>query len=225
LTAFSASARQEHSTSNDAQKFHLTVTIVSCNIRYMGERRDELIHKSLDYFLKNGVAGLSLRPLASEIGTSARLLVYHFGSKEGLINAVMSEVQTRIQESFAALASVQGKRHDKGVMRTFWSWTIRPENARYLRLLFEVQVLAIQNPLKYARYLENTSSNWLELIEASMSHTREKRIIATLCAAVIDGLLLEFLSTGDDRRTTKALEMFDRIMAGSHRTKRNKGGK
>jgi AcrR family transcriptional regulator len=192
---------------------------------YMSARRDELIRRSLDYFLENGVAGLSLRPLAAEIGTSARLLVYHFGSKEGLIAAVMGEVQARIQESFTRLARVPDSRPGKGVMHTFWAWTIRPENAVYLRLLFEVQVLAMQNPAKYARYLENTSSKWLDLIEASLPPTREKRFIATLCAAVIDGLLLEFLSTGDDRRTTKALDMFDQIMVGNRRIRRNQGGK
>jgi AcrR family transcriptional regulator len=190
----------------------------------MSERRDELIRRSLDYFLKNGVAGLSLRPLAAEIGTSARLLVYHFGSKEGLIAAVMSEVRARIQDSFTGLMNYPDTRLDKRIMHAFWTWTIHPENVGHLRLLFEVQVLAIQNPARYARYIEDASSSWLELIEASLPPGKEKRIVATLCAAVIDGLLLEFLSTGDDRRTTKALELFDRIMVGDRRIERKKGG-
>ena len=87
-------------------RFPLTVTSVSCNICFMITRREELIKKALNYMLKHGVAGLTLRPLAGKIGTSARLLVYHFGSKDGLITAVMDEVRARIQNSFtAALAS------------------------------------------------------------------------------------------------------------------------
>jgi AcrR family transcriptional regulator len=191
----------------------------------MGGRRDELIRRSLDYFLNNGVAGLSLRPLAAEIGTSARLLVYHFGSKEGLIAAVMGEVQARIQDSFTGLMDRPHDGSAKGIMRAFWAWTIHPEHVKYLRLLFEVQVLALQNPAKYAHYLEDTSSDWLELIEASLPPSKEKRAMATLCAAVIDGLLLEFLSTGDGRRTTKALELFDQMMARNRRTKKNKGNR
>ena len=102
-------------------------------------------------------------------------------------------------------------------MHVFWAWTIHPANVKYVRLLFEVQVLAMQNPAKYARYLEGTSSSWLEIIEASLPPSKENRVVATLCAAVIDGLLLEYLSTGDGRRTTKALDFFNRLMAGRTR--------
>ena len=178
----------------------------------MSERREELIEKALDYFLKHGLAGLSLRPLAGQIGTSARLLVYHFGSKDGLITAVMDEVRARTQRSFAASAARPASKARKDVMRTFWNWITHPANVRYMRLLFEVQALALQNPAGYARYLKGSSSSWLELIERSLPPSKANRAVATLCAAVIDGLLLEYLSTGDRRRTTNALELFSRMM-------------
>jgi len=181
---------------------------------YMSERREELIEKALDYFLAHGVAGLSLRPLAGKIGTSARLLVYHFGSKDGLIQAVMDEAQARIQRSFGTIVEKTAARRAKGVILAFWAQIIRPANASLLRLLFEVQALALQNPRGYARYLKGASSGWLELIEASLPSGPERRATATLCAAVIDGLLLEYLSTGDRRRTTEALELFSRAIAG-----------
>jgi AcrR family transcriptional regulator len=201
----------------------LTVTVVSCNVRYMSQRRDELTARSLDYLLRHGVAGLSLRPLAAEIGTSARLLVYHFGSKEGLVTAAMDELRRRVQESFGQMMARPGKTRKKDVMRTFWDWTLHPKNVPHMRLLFEVQVLAVQSPDKYARYLEGTSSSWLDLIETSLPPSTEKRIVATLCAAVIDGLLLEYLSTGDKVRTTKALEVFDRILDLKLRQRRRSG--
>jgi AcrR family transcriptional regulator len=180
----------------------------------MSERRQELIEKALDYFLKHGLAALSLRPLAGQIGSSARLLVYHFGSKDGLITAVMDEVRARVQKSFAASAAPSAKGGRNGAMRSFWAWITHPANVPYLRLLFEVQVLALQNPGVYARYLEGTSSSWLEVIERSLPPSRANRSVATLCTAVIDGLLLEFLSTGDRRRTTSALELFSTMMRG-----------
>lgn len=183
----------------------------------MSARRDELIGKSLEYFLEHGAAGLSLRPLAAATGTSARLLVYHFGSKDGLIAAVMDEVRGRLQESFAGLAAASGCGR-RSTMQAFWSWTIRPENLPYLRLLFEVQILALQDPGRYARYLEGTSTSWLDLIERSLPPSRDRRAVATLCAAVMDGLLLEYMSTGETRRTTRALKLFDRMLARSPRT-------
>jgi AcrR family transcriptional regulator len=173
------------------------------------DRKNELCGKALDYCLAHGVAEISLRPLALQIGTSARLLIYHFGSRDGLIGAVMDEGHRRVQRSFSELMLVAG---NKPVLRRFWDWTTDPRNSPYLRLMFEVQMLAIQNPAAYAHYLKGTSSSWLALIEAALPPSVDRRARATLCAAVIDGLLLEFLSTGDLRRTSSALDIFDSMV-------------
>jgi AcrR family transcriptional regulator len=173
------------------------------------ERKDQLRDKALDYCLAHGIAELSLRPLALQIGTSARLLIYHFGSRDGLIVAVMDEAQRRMQHSFGELMRAAGNRT---ALRTFWDWTTDAGNTPYLRLLFEVQMLALQNPAAYAHYLQGTSSSWLALIEAALPPSSDRRARATLCAAVIDGLLLEFLSTGDLRRTSAALDIFDSLL-------------
>ena len=82
------------------RKIKLHETIASCTIRFMS-RKDELRDRALDYFLEHGLAELSLRPLADEIGTSSRLLIYHFESKEKLIATVMEEARSRTQRSFA----------------------------------------------------------------------------------------------------------------------------
>lgn len=183
----------------------------------MSGRREQLIEKLLAYFLEHGAAGVSLRPLAAATGTSARLLVYHFGSKDGLVATVMEEVRARLQRSFSELSATSRRQRSRSPMRAFWSWAIRAENVPYLRLLFEVHVLALQNPERYARYLERTSTSWLKLIEGSLPPSRDRRVIATLCAAVIDGLLLEYMSTEEAQRTTRALRRFDRLIAGSPR--------
>src|ERR1700722_2389557 len=176
-------------------------------------RKNELCGRALDYCLAHGISELSLRPLALQIGTSARLLIYHFGSRDGLIGAVMDEAHRRVQKSFGELMRGAGK---QGVLRKFWDWTTDPRNSPYLRLMFEVQMLALQNPATYTRYLVGTSSSWLALIETVLPPSPHRRARATLCAAVIDGLLLEFLSTGDLRRTSSALDIFDSMLRGPH---------
>ena len=173
------------------------------------DRKNELCDQALGYCLAHGISELSLRPLALQIGTSARLLIYHFGSRDGLIGEVMHEAHRRVQKSFGELMRGAGK---KNVLRIFWDWTTDPRNSPYLRLMFEVQMLALQNPAAYARYLEGTSSSWLALIEKVLPPSVDRRARATLCAAVIDGLLLEFLSTGDLRRTSNALDIFGSML-------------
>ena len=55
----------------------------------MGERRDELAEGATDYVLEHGLIGLSLRPLAAALGTSDRMLLYHFSDKDDLVATVL----------------------------------------------------------------------------------------------------------------------------------------
>ncbi|HEV8239564.1 MAG TPA: TetR/AcrR family transcriptional regulator [Thermoanaerobaculia bacterium] len=174
-------------------------------------RRDELLRKCRRYFLAHGVANVSLRPLAEAVGTSARMLAYHFDSKDGLIAAVMDDVRAELQASFAAGAAAAPPAHP---LRAFWQALTRRENLPTLRLLFEVQILALQNPGRYGRYLADTSGSWLSVIEGALPAAQRQSALPTLYAAVVDGLLIEYLSTGDLRRTTAALERFLELVAG-----------
>ena len=185
--------------------------------RGAGGRKAQLLDAAIRYLTRHGVADLSLRPLGKAIGTSARLLVFHFGSKERLLRDVLDAVQARLQASFAAIASApRGRRHGHrraGPMRRFWAWATSAENLPRLRLLYEVQFLALQNPRVFARYLGKASSRWIELIAPHLPGSLRNAATATLCAAAFDGLVIELLSTGDRRRTELALERFVALLA------------
>src|SRR4051794_11246311 len=58
-------------------------------------KRDDLTEAATDYALAHGLIGLSLRPLAAELGTSDRMLIYHFGSKDELVAAVLASSNNR----------------------------------------------------------------------------------------------------------------------------------
>lgn len=135
------------------------------------------------------------------------MLLHYFGSKETLIAEVMTEVQRHFQDSFQAVTD--GAPNDKGSLLTqFWACLSNPRNRPTLRLLFEVQVLALHNPQRYRRYLKQTSTGWRELVQQAVPAAKTDDAAATLYTAVIDGLLLELLSTGDLPRTTRALHQF-----------------
>jgi len=154
------------------------------------------------------VANLSLRPLAAAIGTSARMLLHYFGSKEALIAEVMEQVQARLQTAFQDLAADHRAADRHNLLQDFWKILSAKPNQAALRLLFEVQMLALQNPKRYRRYLTRTSASWRELIERALPSRQKSAVSATLYTAVIDGLLLELLSTGDLKRTSRALTLF-----------------
>ena len=62
--------------------------------------RDELLARAVAWFGEHGVGDTSLRTLAAGIGTSHRMIIYHFGSREGLLGAVVEAVE---QAEHAAL--------------------------------------------------------------------------------------------------------------------------
>jgi AcrR family transcriptional regulator len=188
--------------------------------------REQLLQKCLRYFLQHGVANLSLRPLAQAVGTSARMLVHHFGSKEGLITAVMDQVRARLQSLFEPLIADEGNHLERSqVMLSFWKLMTSGKNLPYMRLSFEVQILAIQNPRRYRRYLIETSSSWMGLVERALPPGKSSTAMATLSTAIIDGLMLDYLSTGDLRRTSRAVELFLEQMSSQPSPSKRRGAR
>ena len=54
-------------------------------------RREQLIAVAIDVFGEYGYAGGSIRAIAEQAGVSHATLIQHFGSKEGLLTAVLEE--------------------------------------------------------------------------------------------------------------------------------------
>src|SRR4051812_19380402 len=105
--------------------------------------RSKLLAAAVDYVVEHGLAGLSLRELAAAIGTSHRMLIYHFGSKEGLVVAVVQAVeaaQLDQLEDLAADPDVPQRR----AMRMMWKRFTDPAMWPHERLFFEVYSQALQ---------------------------------------------------------------------------------
>ncbi|SRR5258708_581443 len=175
------------------------------------QRRENLLDASIEYLLERGVADLSLRPLAAKVGSKARLLLYHFGSKDSLVTDAMIVVRDRVQQTFAGLVEDGRNRKPSEIMLAFWTWAISKQHERYLRLFFEVHGLALQKPKRYGRYLEGAVTSWVEMMASVLpvKLTQEtRRALATLAVSTVVGLLLDYLSSGNKKRTSDALDQF-----------------
>lgn len=177
----------------------------------MQTRKETLTDELVGYLLEHGLSDISLRPLADALGTSARLLIYHFESKEGLLTEVLDSMQTRLRQSFASLVERRAGRSERP-LKMFWDWAIADENYPYFKLLYELQILAVQNPAVYGPYLQRNASNWSELIGTALPEAERTPAMVTLLGAVFDGLFLELMSTGDRKRTTQAVQQFIRLV-------------
>ncbi|MBD8880012.1 TetR/AcrR family transcriptional regulator [Rhodanobacter sp. 7MK24] len=179
----------------------------------MQTRKEALVDSIVAYLLEHGLADLSLRPLAAATGTSARLLIYHFESKEGLLAEVLEAMQAQLRRSFSRLLErPPANGHANPPLKLLWEWAVAPKNFPYLKLLYELQILAVQNPDVYAQYLQRNNANWSELVLALLPAQDRDPAFATLCVAVFDGLFIELMSTGDRKRTTQAIDRFIRIV-------------
>jgi AcrR family transcriptional regulator len=172
----------------------------------MPTRRDELLEATVGYLLQNGVVDLSLRPLAAAIGTKARLLIYHFGSRDALVSAALSRVLGGVQQEFVGMltAAPLGR-----ALVAFWNLATGKSRAQHLRLIFEVNGLAMRNEA-YRRYLRGSLESWRALVAQRLRPRNES--LATLVVATVDGLLLDYAATGDRERTTRALTRFARSL-------------
>jgi AcrR family transcriptional regulator len=180
----------------------------------MSVRKAMLVENLISYLIKRGVADLSLRPMAAAVGTSARLLIFHFGSKERLLLEVLDEMQARLQRSLAGLLSEPDPARS-APLRQFWDWALKEPNFSQLQLIHQLHVLAAQDQKTYGKYLKRNSHNWLELVQAVLKPVQRSPALATLIVAVFDGLFIEVVSTGDRRRATAAIDEFI-VMARKH---------
>jgi AcrR family transcriptional regulator len=167
-------------------------------------RKDELTATLVECLLERGVADLSLRPLAARAGTSARLLVYHYGSKDGLLGEVLLVIQRQLHDSF--LRTVEHAPRAP-LLRTLWNWALKRRNFAYLRLWYELQVLAARDGGP-ARHLERGTFERLGLFERALPRSKRRAALATLCCGVFDGLFIAVLAGGDRRRASAAIDAF-----------------
>src|SRR5689334_23332929 len=85
-------------------------------------RREELLEAAYRYALEHGLADLSLRPLAAAIGSSPRVLLYLFGSKDGLIR----ELLARARADEVALLRSAPPGDLAATTRLIWDWISDP---------------------------------------------------------------------------------------------------
>src|ERR1700761_1985238 len=128
-------------------------------------RRAELLDRIADYVAENGLADLSLRPLASAVGSSPRVLLYYFNSKEELI----AEMLARLRERQKALFDTVPREASSYAVtvRGAWKYMSAPAHARVFRLFFEVYGLALQAPERYAEFLRGAVDDWIGYLAAS----------------------------------------------------------
>jgi AcrR family transcriptional regulator len=171
--------------------------------------RSRFLQGAVDYVLEHGISDLSLRALAAELGTSHRMLIHHFGSKQALWIEIVHAVEARqreVLESFVPDPSAASS----GAAWSWWKHISDPALWAAERLFFELYGQAIQG--RHAQFLDRIVENWVEPLAQGYAARglapEAARAQARLDLAVTRGLLLDLLATGDTAGVDAAMAAY-----------------
>jgi len=176
-------------------------------------RQAELLELAYRYALRHGLGDMSLRPLAAAVGSSPRVLLYLFGSKDGLVRALLARARTDELELLARLrtATVDQATGLHAVAAEVWKWLVAEEHRALLKLWVEGYARSLVDPDgPWSGFARATVEDWLQVLAAAQP-TRERDTpegVArrTLVLGVLRGALLDLLATADVDRTTAAVQ-------------------
>ena len=176
--------------------------------------RQSLLTDAVEHFAKNGIGDASLRSIAGSIGTSHRMLIYHFGSREGLLAEVVRTVEQQQRDLLATLS-----RTDRPIAEQadeFWR-RVTEAALIYGPLFFELSAHAMQD-LPHTEALKgDLISVWLppliELCVRAGIPPDEAPAYARLGLAASRGLLFDLLLTGDRVGVDEASALLNRLFS------------
>ena len=170
-------------------------------------RRTELVDATYRYALEHGLAGASLRPVAEAIGSSTGVLRFLFGSKDGLVRAVLERARA---DELGALDTVRDDGDLREVAEQVWAWLAKPEHEPVLRLWVESYATSLVEPDgPWGDFARRTVDDWLALLAraqpASVRRTAAGAAQRTAVLAVLRGGLLDLVATGQRARVDRAV--------------------
>jgi AcrR family transcriptional regulator len=170
------------------------------------QKKEELLEKCLAAAIDVGALDSSINAIAKRIGTSGRMLVYHFGSKQELERQIISLLETRLREQFWSFQETSIEKADclAESLLEMWQHLTSLEMHGLLKLTMELNQRAIQGDPDTQRFLEKESQKWVD----SLSHFIDDKTTALALFHLFQGAILDFLTTGNKQRGQQSIQAF-----------------
>ena len=187
-------------------------------------RREELLDRGYRYALEHGRADLSLRPLAAAIGSSPRVLLFLFGSKDGLVRELLARARADELGYLAGEGAADGEGLGAMLAAT-WRWLAAEPVRPLLTLWTEAYGRSLVEPDgPWSGFASQSVADWLDVLAAAQrpsladdgeAAAQDPELAAdrTLALAVLRGCLLDLLATGDAERVGAAVARYLRLSA------------
>lgn len=176
--------------------------------------RESLLADAVEHFAQNGIGDASLRTIATSIGTSHRMLIYHFGSREGLLAEVVRAVEQQQRDLLAGLDTPDRPVTEQA--EEFWR-RVTEATLVYGPLFFELSAHAMQDLPHTESLKADLIKVWLPpltdfCIRAGLP-AAEAPTYARLGLAAARGLLFDLLLTGDRPSVDEASALLNRLFS------------
>jgi len=185
-------------------------------------RKEELLERAYQYALEHGLADMSLRPLAAAIGSSPRVLLFLFGSKDGLVSELLARARSD-ELAFLAEATAGGPTDLAAAVDATWRWLAADQVRPLLTLWTEAYARSLAEPEgPWSGFAVRSVADWLDVLRLAPRTSpepesdRSAETGRTLALAVLRGCLLDLLATGDAERVGRAVASYAGLIGGDH---------
>jgi AcrR family transcriptional regulator len=173
------------------------------------EIRERLLDACASYALEHGLPD-RMGPLADAAGTSTRMLVYHFGTRDRLLREVLGRARERQREAFGAMLRLRPDEPYLDTLAGVWERMTGPEGRPYLRMFDQRHIAQLRDsagrPL-WPDFRRTATTDWLGPLEEGLASVHRPEL-ATVVLAMLRGLLMDLDATGDTDRTGRAWRDF-----------------
>ncbi len=145
--------------------------------------------EATDYALEHGLIDLSLRPLAASLGTSDRMLLYHFGTKDDLVAAILRESNDR---AVAGVTGLPPSRDLRSAVHDLWALVRSPGLEACSRLYVEAAALGLLGHEPHASVVREANARWFASLVTHLTASGVPRPLARRAATITDAAFMGF---------------------------------
>jgi AcrR family transcriptional regulator len=175
-------------------------------------KASEMLPAIVEVFRKRGPESFALGAIAEELGTSSRMLIYHFGSRDELLGRVMKLVR---QDTIESLEHPPPRGIDEAIER-FWSYYIYLGHLSDMQLFFHMAVRRSEEPTRFSDFASTAVGGWVHYFASAIERDGQSiefgRTLGRLVIASLRGIIVDYLITSDLDSAEQSLDVLRQIV-------------
>jgi AcrR family transcriptional regulator len=171
-------------------------------------KASEMLPAILEIFRKRGPESFALGAIAEELGTSSRMLIYHFGSRDELLGRVMKLLR---RDTIDSLDNPPPRGIDEAIQK-WWSYYIYTGHLSDMQLFFHIAARRSEEPSRFTDFASTAVDGWVQFFARAIENEGKSpefaRTLGRLVIASMRGIVVDYLITNDIESCQRSLAAF-----------------